>query len=36
MVKYKDNVPEMHAMTELLRGQFSRIFDEVSEKIKLL
>ena len=32
MVKYKDIVPEMHTMTEMLRGQASKIFDEVSEK----
>lgn len=36
MVKNKDIVPEMHTMTEMLRGQASKIFDDVSEKTKWL
>lgn len=36
MVKEKDVVPEMHTMTEMLRGQASKIFDEVSEKNRVV
>ena len=31
-MKKKDIVPSHHQMTEFLRGQASRIFDEVAEK----
>ncbi len=35
-MKKKDIVPSHHQMTEFLRGQASRIFDEVAEKDKVV
>ena len=35
-MRKKDIVPSHHQMTEFLRGQASRIFDEVAEKDKVV
>ena len=35
-MRKKDIVPSHHQMTDFLRGQASRIFDEVAEKDKVV